>query len=138
MAKLFVRSLVAALSLLVVVASTIHGAEGAEEKIALDKVPKPVLDALKPMFPEAKLAAASKKEKEGKVSYSLNFTNKDRKYEARLMRDGTFIAIVKFLESKELPKEVADAVSTKYPKVYWSSDFSTRQIVRNTLRFRRL
>ena len=116
MAKLFVRSLFAALSLLVVVASTVHGAEGTEEKVALEKVPEPVLEAFKAKFPEAKLEAASKKEKEGKVSYNLTSTDKDRKYEVRLKRDGTFIAIVKFLESKELPKAVADALSAKYPK----------------------
>jgi uncharacterized membrane protein YkoI len=87
-----------------------------EEKIDLDKVPKPVLDAVKAKFPDAKLTGASKETEDGKVIYEVAFTYKDHKYEVECLADGTFVAIDRQIDEKELPKEVAKALEEKYPK----------------------
>jgi uncharacterized membrane protein YkoI len=87
-----------------------------EEKIELDKLPKPVLDAVKAKFQGAKLTGASKEKDGDKTIYEVEFTYKDHKYEAELEPDGTFIAIDKQLDVKELPKVVAKALEDKYPK----------------------
>src|SRR5262249_38862157 len=88
-----------------------------EEKVELDKVPKAVLDAVKAKFKDAKLTGATKeKGDDGKDIYEIAFTYKDHKYEAELKPDGTFIAIDRQLDFKELPKEVAKTLEEKYPK----------------------
>ena len=86
-----------------------------EEKIDLDKVPKAVIDAVKKKFPDAKLTGASKEKEDGKEIFEIEFTYKDHKYEAELKPDGTFIAIDKQLEFKELPEPVAKTLKEKYP-----------------------
>ena len=48
-----------------------------EENIPLDKLPKAVVDAVKAKYPEAKLVAAEKESKDGKVFYEVMFKNKD-------------------------------------------------------------
>jgi uncharacterized membrane protein YkoI len=101
---------------LVGVAVLATGAWADEEKIPLDKVPKAVLDAVKAKFPDVKLSEASKEKEGGKTIYELAFTYKDYKYEVELEEDGTFVAIDKKIEAKELPKEVLKALEEKYPK----------------------
>jgi uncharacterized membrane protein YkoI len=87
-----------------------------EEKIDLDKVPKAVMDAVKAKFPDAKLTGASKEKEDGKIIFEVAFTFKDHKYEVECLEDGSFVAIDKQLDAKELPKEVAKALEDKYPK----------------------
>ena len=58
----FGSSLLVAAALVVLSAVAVVRAD--EEKIELDKVPKPVLDAVKKKFPDAKLTGAAK-EKDG-------------------------------------------------------------------------
>ena len=87
-----------------------------EEKIDLDKVPKAVLDAVKAKFPDAKLTGASKEGEGDKVVYEVAFTFKEHKYEVECKADGTFIAIDKQIDAKDLPKEVAKTLEDKYPK----------------------
>src|SRR5436305_756582 len=77
--------------------------EPKEEKVALDKVPKAVLDAFKAKFPEGKLTAATTETSDGKKIFELAFTNKDHKYEMEIEPNGTVIAIDKQLDAKELP-----------------------------------
>jgi uncharacterized membrane protein YkoI len=87
-----------------------------EKKIPLNKVPKAVLDAVKAKFPGAKLTGASTETENNKVIYEVAFTYKDHKYEVECTPDGGFVAIDKQLDVKELPKEVAQTLKTKYPK----------------------
>ena len=95
-------------------------ARAQEEKIDLNKVPKPVLDAVKAKFVGAKLTGAAKEMAEGKVVYEVAFTYKDYKYEVECTPDGSFIAIDKQIDAKELPKEVAKTLSDKYPKAKYN------------------
>jgi hypothetical protein len=107
------KSLIAAAVLGVLAAAALRADE---EKVDLDKVPKAVLDAVKKKFPDAKLTGATKeKGDDGKEIFEIEFTFKDHKYEAELKPDGTFIAIDKQLEFKELPEAVAKTLKEKYP-----------------------
>ena len=85
-----------------------------EKKIDLDKVPKPVMDAVKAKFPDAKFSGASTETEDGKTIYELAFTVKDRKYEVECQADGTILAIDKVLDAKELPAEVTRTLDEKY------------------------
>jgi hypothetical protein len=57
-----------------------------EKKVALDKVPKAVLDAVKARFPDAKLVGAAEEMEEGKAVYEIAITNKKQKMDSDLNR----------------------------------------------------
>jgi hypothetical protein len=87
-----------------------------EQKVALKNVPQAVLDAIKDKFPKAELGKAAKETEDGKTIYKLTFIYKKHNYEAECEADGTFQAINKELEVKELPEKIAKVLEEKYPK----------------------
>jgi hypothetical protein len=91
-----------------------------EEKLDLDKVPKPVMDAVKAKFPGAKLTGAAKETEGGKTIFEVAFTYKGHKYEVECSPDGKFVAIDKEIEAKDLPKAVAKALQEKYPNAKYN------------------
>ena len=105
---------VAVLALLV--AAGAGRADEKEEKIPLDKVPKPVLDALKAMYPDAELVSAEKEIEDGKTIYEVAIKYKGAKIEASFTPEGKFVEAEKTIDVKDLPKAVTDAIETKYPK----------------------
>jgi len=86
------------------------------EKIKLDGIPKPVLDAVKTKFPDAKLTEAARETEGGETFYELSFTYKDHRYDVECTPQGAFRKIEKQLAAKELPKEVAKILEEKYPR----------------------
>lgn len=101
---------------LVVVLATLAAVRADEEKIALDKLPKAVLDAVKDKYPDAELVGAEKESEDGKTVYEVKIKNKGQKLEVTFKPDGTLTTVEKEIEVKALPKEVTDALDAKYPK----------------------
>jgi uncharacterized protein (TIGR03000 family) len=89
--------------------------EAGEQKVPLDKLPKAVTDALKERFPDAELKSASKEIEEGKTLFEVNVKNKDQNIDVTLTPDGAITGLEKEVEVKDLPKEVREALTTKYP-----------------------
>lgn len=87
-----------------------------EEKVALDKVPKAVLDAVKARFPDAELKEASKETEDGKTSYEIEVKTKKGDFAVELTPDGDITEIEKDIEAKDLPKAVAKTLEENYPK----------------------
>ncbi len=94
----------------------VGNARAGEEKIALDKLPKAVLDAAKAKFPEAELLASGKEEEDGKVTYEVSLKDKGQHVDVEFTADGTILVIEKAIAVKNLPKEVAEALERKHPK----------------------
>ncbi len=92
-----------------------HAATG-EEKIAVDKLPKPVLDAAKAKFPEATIVGAEKESEDGKVVYEVGLTDKGQKVEMELTADGKIIVIEKTIDAKDVPAKVDEALKARHPK----------------------
>ena len=92
------------------------GARADEEKIALDKVPKAVLESVKKRFPKAELIEAAKETDGDKVEYEVTLKDGETKYDVMFSPDGKITLIEKTIAAKDLPKAVADAVAEKYPK----------------------
>ena len=62
------------------------------EKIAVDKLPKPVVDAVKKDMPGARITKANKLNKDGKVTYYLDDVKVGKKgWDVTLTEDGTII-----------------------------------------------
>ena len=87
-----------------------------EEKLALDKVPAPVLKAFKAKFPEATIKNAIKEVEDGKTVYEIESTANGRTIDANLSSEGEFLAIEKEIPSADLPAAVSAAVKAKHPK----------------------
>jgi uncharacterized membrane protein YkoI len=86
------------------------------EKIRLDRLPKPVLDAVMTTFPDAKLTEAARETEGGDTFYELSFTYKDHRYDVECTPQGTFRKIERQLAARELPKEVSKILEEKYPR----------------------
>lgn len=87
-----------------------------EEKIALDKLPKAVTDAVKKKFPDAELKSAEIEKENGKDVYEVVIKNKDQTIEVTLSPEGKILAVEKEMAAKDLPKPVTEALESKYPK----------------------
>jgi uncharacterized membrane protein YkoI len=102
---------IAALGLIVVATS----ARAGDEKVALDQVPKPVMDTAKTKYPGAQITAAVKEVEDGKTTYELTLKYKGDSIDLVIKPDGTLVAIEKLLDAKDLPKPVTAAINAKYP-----------------------
>ena len=87
-----------------------------EEKIAIDKLPKAVLETVKKRFPKAELIEAAKETDGDKVEYEITLKDGETKYDVMFSADGKITLIEKTIAAKDLPKVVADAVAEKFPK----------------------
>ena len=86
------------------------------ESVPQNKIPKVVVDALLARFPKAKIDKCTKAKEFGGVVYDIEFKQEDRKCEADITENGTYINYEQAIEAKDLPKVVSDAVEKRYPK----------------------
>jgi putative PepSY-like beta-lactamase-inhibitor len=87
-----------------------------EKSVPQDKIPKVVMEALVAKFPKAKIDKCTKAKEFGTVVYDIEFKQEDRKCEADIKENGTYINYEKAIEAKDLPKVVSDAVEKRHPK----------------------
>ncbi len=87
-----------------------------EEKIALDKLPKAVVEAVKKRFPKAEMVEAAKETEDGKTEYEVTIKDGETKIDVMLTPEGAITLIEKQIAVKDLPKAVAEAIEAKYPK----------------------
>jgi uncharacterized membrane protein YkoI len=91
-------------------------ARAQEEKIALDKLPKEVLDAVKAKYPGAELLGAEREKEKGKTVYEVALKHKGHRIEVTLTPEGKIIEIEKEVAVKDFPKAVQEALAAKYAK----------------------
>jgi hypothetical protein len=87
-----------------------------EEPVAEADIPKVVMDALKAKFSKAKIDKCVKEKEGGDVIYDIEFKQENRKCEADIKADGTYLNYEKAIEAKDLPKAVTAAIEKRYPK----------------------
>src|SRR6516162_3631146 len=85
------------------------------EKIAPDKLPQKIKDAINGRFPKAEITSAEKEKEDGKVVYDIELKHEGRKYEMDILEDGTIVEIEKEVAAKDVPEGVTKAVKEKYP-----------------------
>ena len=88
----------------------------ADEPVPLDKLPKPVVEALQLRFPKAKLAEASKSLDDGKAEFVVSLKENGKEIDVTLTAEGAITFIEKEIAERELPKAVAAAAFKKAPK----------------------
>jgi hypothetical protein len=87
-----------------------------EEKVAIDKLPRPVVEAVKKRFPKAELKAASKETEDGKTEYEVAIVDGSTKIDVQLSPDGTITTIEKEVDFASLPDAVRGALEKAYGK----------------------
>jgi hypothetical protein len=97
-------------------AATFAVVRAGEEKVALDKLPKPVVEAVKKRFPKAEMLSAVKETTDGKTAYEVTVKDDGRKIDVSVTAEGTITTLEKEITAKELPKAVTKALEAKYPK----------------------
>jgi hypothetical protein len=86
-----------------------------DEVIAVDRVPKAVMNAAKAKFPGAKIQKASEETEDGTKVYSLEMKHKSHDLDVTFKGDGTVVLAETAVPKKELPKVVLRAVAQQYP-----------------------
>ncbi len=87
-----------------------------EDKVPLDKLPKPIVEALKKKFPKAELVEASKEIEDGKTEYEVTIKDDGKKIDVTLTAEGTILGLEKEMAAKDLPKAVTETLESKYAK----------------------
>ena len=121
-------------------------ADDEEEAVAIDKLPKSVVNSIKKMFPDAELKKATKdvvkeeeedddddddkaadtkddgneedkdEQDESKVVYEVTLSQKGHVIDVTVEEDGEIEEVERSIDLKELPKIVTDALARKFPK----------------------
>jgi hypothetical protein len=86
-----------------------------EVEIALNQVPKAVMDAAKTKFPGADIKEASKETEDGKTVFELEMKHDGHNMDVTFKDDGTLVLVETALKEKELPEVIIHAVKEKYP-----------------------
>ncbi len=89
--------------------------EDEETAVALDKLPKAVLEAVKKMFPEAELLEASSEKEHDETYYEVGLKDHGQKIDVTVEEDGEIESVERELALKDLPKPVVEAIAAKYP-----------------------
>ncbi|MBI3407480.1 MAG: PepSY-like domain-containing protein [Planctomycetes bacterium] len=87
-----------------------------EEKVALDKLPKAVADAVKKRFPKAEMTEAAKETENDKTVFEVTVKDAGKTIDVTLTPEGTILGLEKEIAAKDLPKAVTESIDAKYPK----------------------
>jgi hypothetical protein len=90
-----------------------------EEKIALDKLPKPVLETVKKRFPKGELLGASKEVENGKTLFEVELKDGGKKIDVMVTLEGVITVIEKQIAATDVPKAVKESIDKAYPKATW-------------------
>ena len=116
-----------------------------EEKVAIDKLPKAVVDAVKKMFPKAEMTGATKEEEEEEdgngegedkedeqddakgdendddaekpeILYEVTLKDNGQEIDVTVDESGEIEEVERTIDLNDLPKLVTDALAKKFPK----------------------
>ena len=87
-------------------------AEG--ERVRLNIVPLPVLDAVRTRFKDARLTGADKEVQDAKTIYEIAIKPQGRNIDVTLTPEGAILLIKKEIAAKDLPARVSKALEATY------------------------
>jgi uncharacterized membrane protein YkoI len=107
-------SVVAAVGLFAMATTAL--ADDKAEKIAPDKLPQKIKDAIQGRFPGGEVTGAEKEKENGEIVFDVELKHEGRKYEMEIKEDGTIAEIEKEIAMKDVPDGITKAVKGKFPK----------------------
>ncbi len=109
------RTPLAALVGLSAAAIAATAAAAGEEKVAFDKLPGAVKEAVKKHFPEAKVRGAASEVEDGKTTYEVELTVEGRSVNVAMNAEGKILEVEKEITVGKLPRAVRKRLAKKYP-----------------------
>jgi uncharacterized membrane protein YkoI len=103
-------------TLLVALSMILGQASAGEKELNKDQVPKAVIDAFEKDYPNAKPSEFEEETFEGKTAYEVEYKENGKEYALLYGDDGTLLQKEEEIDSKSLPKTVAQAVNKAHPK----------------------
>jgi hypothetical protein len=91
-------------------------ARAQDEKVALENVPKAVLDAVKGKFSKGTVKTAEKEVEHGATTFEIDLEDEGKAVEVELKPDGTVLKIEKAIAARALPQAVSDVIAAGRPK----------------------
>jgi hypothetical protein len=85
------------------------------ETVPLHRVPRPVLDAVRTRFNDARIASAEKDHAGGGVVYEVTISHQGQHIDVTLTPEGAMLLIKREIAATELPEPVARALGDRYP-----------------------
>jgi hypothetical protein len=92
----------------------------ADEKVAIDKLPKAVTEAVAKRFPEAKLLSAEKESADGKTVYDVALKNKNQNIEVTVTPEGKIDSYEIEIAAKDMSRAAIATLEAKYPKATYT------------------
>ncbi len=92
------------------------GSPAAGERVRLNSVPLPVLEAVKTRFKDARLNGADKGVQDGSPVYEIAIKHGGQSIDVVLTPQGTILLIKKQIAADDLPEAVTRALELTYPK----------------------
>ncbi|MCR4439797.1 MAG: hypothetical protein QHJ34_10560 [bacterium] len=87
-----------------------------ETPVTEEMIPKAVKDALLARFPTAEIGRATRAKEGGAIVYDVEFKEGDRKCEADIREDGSYINYEKAIAPSDLPEAIRQAIEERYPE----------------------
>jgi len=109
-------------------ATAARGEEDDEQKIKVADLPKGGLEAVKKMFPDAKVVGATKEKDHGKTMYEVELKNNGKTIDVMIDKDGKVATIEKEISGKDLPAAASKAITAKYGDSKWKKVEEVTQV----------
>lgn len=87
-----------------------------ESRVELGAVPKGGVEAVRAMFPHAKIEGAAKETEDGKTVFEVTLKQKGLNIDVTLDTDGKIQLVEREIAAKDLPAAVKKTLEAKYPK----------------------
>ena len=88
----------------------------AGERVRLNMVPQPVLDAVRARFNDARLIGADKEIQDGKAIYEIAIKHKGQNIDVTLTPEGAILLIKREIAAQDLPAQARKALEGTYPQ----------------------
>src|SRR5688572_10761150 len=82
----------------------------ADEKIPLNKVPKPVIEAVKARLKGSQILSVHKEKERGKVVYEVAIRHSGSNADVVVTPEGKILLVKRQLAAADLPRDIRDAV----------------------------
>jgi len=90
-------------------------AAACSEEVPIDKLPKAVVGGLKAKFPGCEITKALSESENDKLVYEVSLKHKGTNYDIIIAPEGKISVVEKAIDTKQLPKPVAEEFNKKYP-----------------------
>jgi hypothetical protein len=92
------------------------GAAADAKRVPLRDVPRPVLDAVRARFKDARMTGADRSVEHGRPVYEIAISHQGQSIDVTVTAEGAIVLIKRQIAARDLPEPVSRALEDRYPK----------------------